>query len=185
MPLHSVRFLRQLVDDQLLLITPPSPHLIVRVNDITHVVGNILLLSTFIMKRNSTTSQWPKDIFDIDLRAASNTNMQVWKAQADKVLQKVKDIFSWGWHPRVGTLVERVNDDINWLLCGDEEHFPKTRLQDIIAGLLPALPMCGINAGDYLAAGARVGRKLNEKRRDKVAEVLLFVFVPKVKVEIC
>src|SRR6266571_1476055 len=112
-PLHSIRFFRQLLDDQLLLTTPPFPHHPVRINDIAHVVGNILHLSTFIMKRNSTTSQWPKDIFDIDLRAARNTDMQVWNAQADKVLQKVKDNFSWGWHPRgVGTLVERVNNDI-------------------------------------------------------------------------
>ena len=45
-----------------------------------------------------------------------------------------------------------------------------------------------MNTRDYLAAevGARVqgGRKLNEERCDKVAEVLLFVFVPKVEVEV-
>jgi hypothetical protein len=43
--------------------------------------------------------------------------------------------------------------------------------------------VCPINPRDYLATGVQLGRKLNEKRCEKVADVLFF-FVSKVKEEI-
>ena len=143
MLLHSVRFFGQHLDNQLLVPIPPSPHLAVRVYDSVHVVANIPLLSTFIMKRNSTIGKWLENIFDVSLWAASNTYMQVWNAQVDKVLQKAKEHRSWGWQPRdVGALIKCVNDEINWPLCHDKEHVVKTFRQDADAGLLRALPVC-------------------------------------------
>ena len=68
----------------------------------------------FVLKGNNTTSQRLEGSPDINIRAAGDTNTQGFKAQADKVLQKVKDIFSWCLHSRgVGALIECVNNDID------------------------------------------------------------------------
>ena len=48
--LRSVRFIQQLLDNRLLLFISPAPHPPVRVNDAVRAVGDILLLSSFIMK---------------------------------------------------------------------------------------------------------------------------------------
>ena len=47
---HSVRFVRQLCHNQLLLFSPPAPHLPVRFYGTLQVFGNIFLLPAFIMK---------------------------------------------------------------------------------------------------------------------------------------
>ena len=110
--------------------------------------------------------------------------MQVRNAQFEKPLQKVKEYRSWGRQPRdVRTLVDCVDDDVNRLLCRDKEHLVKTTRQGINAGLLRALSMFPIKAGNYLATGVQAGRKLKEKRGEKVADVLFFL-VSKVEEEI-
>jgi hypothetical protein len=136
------------------------------------------------MKRDSTIGKWLENNFDVNLRAAGNTYMQVWNAKFDQLLQKVKEYRSWGRKPRdVRTLVECVNDDVNWLMCREKEHFVKTARQELNAGLLGALPVCRINMGNYITTRGQVGRKLNEKRGEKFAETSVF-FVSKVEEEI-
>jgi hypothetical protein len=40
--------------------------------------------------------------------------VQIWDPQASKILDKIEDLFSWGWHAGiVGTLVESINNEIN------------------------------------------------------------------------
>ena len=48
--LHSVRFLGQHLDNQFLIPVLPIKHFLVQIYDHFHVVGDILLLSTFIVK---------------------------------------------------------------------------------------------------------------------------------------
>jgi hypothetical protein len=79
------------------------------------------------MKRDGTIGKWLENNFDVDVRAASNTYMQVWNAQFDKLFQEVKEYRSWGRQPRkVGTLIDCVDDDVYWLACRDEEHLVET-----------------------------------------------------------
>jgi len=136
------------------------------------------------VKRDSTIGKWLENNSDVNVGAASNTYMQVWNAQLDKLLQNVKEYRSWGREPRdIGALINCVDDNVNWLFCRDKEHLVKTRRQDVNTGLLRALPVCPINTGNYLATRVQVGRKLNEKRGEKVADAFFFL-VSKVKEEI-
>ena len=114
------------------------------------------------MKRDGTVGKWLENNFDVNIRAASNTYMQVWNAQLDNLFQKVKEYRSWGRQPReVGTLIDCVDDDVHWLLCGDKEHLTKTILQKVDTWLLRAVPVCPIHMRKYLAT-VQVGGKLNE-----------------------
>jgi hypothetical protein len=107
--------------------------------------------------------------------------MQVRDGQFNKPLQKIKEYRSWGRQSGgVGTLIDCVDDNVNWLLCGNKEHLVKTISQVVNVGLFCAVPVCPINTGNYLATGVQVVRKLNEKRFEKVMNVLLFL-VSKVK----
>ena len=90
--------------------------------------------------------------------------MQVRNAQFDKVLQKAKKYRSRGRQPRdVGTLVDCVDNDVNWLFCGNKEHLVKTFRQDTDAGLLCALPIFQIKTKKYLATRIQVRREPKEK----------------------
>ena len=112
--------------------------------------------------------------------------MQIRNVPTDEVHQKVQEFLSWRWQARdVGTLIECVNENVSWLSCRDIEHLMKTIHKDANAGLSRALSVCRINTGNYLATRIQVDRKLNEKGGEKIANVLLFFFVSKVKEEIC
>ena len=53
----------------------------------------------------------------VDLGSARDTNVQVWEAQADKVIDKIEDFFSCGWQARiVRTLVESIHDKVDGAL---------------------------------------------------------------------
>jgi hypothetical protein len=68
-------------------------------------------------------------------------------------------------------------------MCGEKKHLVKRARQDVNAGLLCALPVCRVNLSNNLAARGQVGRKLNEKRGEKVAKTPFF-FISKVEEEI-
>ena len=103
------------------------------------------------MKRDSTISKWLENSFDVNFLAASDADMQVWNMPLHKILQKAKEYRSWGWKPRdVGTLVDSVDDDVNWLFCGDKEHLVKTLRQDGNAGLLGSLLVFQVKTRKYL-----------------------------------
>jgi hypothetical protein len=50
----------------------------------------------------------------IDFRATGDTYTYVAKTEANKILNKTKDLFSWSWHAGiVWTLVESINDNVD------------------------------------------------------------------------
>ena len=69
---HSTSFVRERLDDQLLVFFPPLLHLSIRTNNRVDVVNNVLLLSTFVVKRYAVgwRCQGFKDISDVNLRPA-------------------------------------------------------------------------------------------------------------------
>ena len=75
--IHPVGFIRELINDQLLVRRLPSSHLATCVNERPDVFGNVLDLPTLSVKGNGTESQILKDIYDVSLGSASDTNPQI------------------------------------------------------------------------------------------------------------
>src|SRR5258708_9018269 len=87
--LHSICIFRQRLDNQILVLLPPSPHPLVGVNKRRDIVRNIFLLSTFVM-----------------------TDVEVWKVKADKFLYQLDDLFSLLWHGRLNCrLIKSIHND--------------------------------------------------------------------------
>jgi hypothetical protein len=54
-----------------------------------------------------------KDSLSVNLGSTRNTDVSVWEVQANKILDKIEDLFSWGWHAgTVRTLIKCVHDEI-------------------------------------------------------------------------
>ena len=50
----------------------------------------------------------------VDLGPTRDTNVQIWDAQAHKSIDKIENLFSWGWHAGiVGTFIKSVHDEVN------------------------------------------------------------------------
>src|SRR6267154_4047837 len=71
---HPVGFICEFINDQLLICRLPSSHLSTCVNERPDVFGNVLDLPTLSVKRNGTESDILKDIYDVSLGSASDTN---------------------------------------------------------------------------------------------------------------
>jgi hypothetical protein len=115
--LHSVGSLGECLDDKLPVLLAPSPHLWVRINNGIDIIHDIFLLSTLDMEGYAERCQRLKGGLYVDLGSTRDTYVEVWDAQANKILDKTEDLFSWGWHARiVGTLVECIHDEVNGAL---------------------------------------------------------------------
>jgi hypothetical protein len=71
------------------------------------------------MEGHAERCQRIENSLNVDLGSTRDADMEVWDAQANKILDKIEDLFSWGWHARiVWTFIERINDDVdralNW-----------------------------------------------------------------------
>lgn len=75
--IHPVGFLCELINDQSLIGRLPSSHLTTSVNERPDVFGNIPDLSPLPVKGNGKQSQILKDIYDVSLWSASDTNSQI------------------------------------------------------------------------------------------------------------
>ena len=72
--IHPVGFICELINDQLLIGRLPSSHLTTCINKRPDVFGNVLDLPTLSVKGNGTEGQTLKDIYDVSLGSASDTN---------------------------------------------------------------------------------------------------------------
>ena len=125
MGLHSVRSLRELLCNQPLILVPPLLHVFIRGHDGADIVGNNSLLPPFVLKGNRVDGQGLEPSLDVDLWATRNEYMQIrnLNVQGDKVLDKAEDCLSRGGQPKVGTLIEGVNNHESWVLSHNGEHF--------------------------------------------------------------
>ena len=83
-------------------------------SDRTDVLHNVLGLSTLVVKGDTEGCQGLEGSLDINFRPTSDTYMYVEKLEANKVLNKTNDLFSWSWHARiVWTLVESINNNVD------------------------------------------------------------------------
>jgi hypothetical protein len=68
--LHPVGFLRECINNQFLILRPPFPHPLIRVDEKIDIVGNIILLSCLIVQRDGIGCQGLQGGSDIALEAA-------------------------------------------------------------------------------------------------------------------
>ena len=78
MPSHAVGSFRQRLDHQIFIIRSPSSHCSTRgrVDDVSNVVGDVSLLSAFIVQGDRTKCQRLEHSSDVDLGAASCANVE-------------------------------------------------------------------------------------------------------------
>ena len=125
MLLHSVSPFGERLDNQISICIPPpllGPNR-VRIDHRFDIFSNILLLTTFVVKRDRMRHEASKGVLNVDFWTTSHANVKTWKAEADELFQKGKDLFASGWNSRgIGTLVEGIQDEINWGLIRKSEH---------------------------------------------------------------
>ena len=115
--LHSIRSLGERLDDKNPVLLAPSSHLDVRMHNRADIIQDIFLLANLVMEGHAKRCQRLESSLYVDLGSTRDTDMQVGDAQANKVLEKFKDLFSCGWHAKtVGTLVESINDEVKGAL---------------------------------------------------------------------
>jgi hypothetical protein len=66
-------------------------------NKRAHIVRDILLLSTLIVKGYGVWGQRFQDGLDIELRATGDTDVEVWEAKVNQFADELKYLFSRRW----------------------------------------------------------------------------------------
>ena len=85
--------------------------------------------------------------------------------KADKFVYEIKDQLAGGWDTRrIGTLIKGIHDKINRALFRKSEHLLETLRHIFVASLTPAVVMCHIVAGEYVAKGIRTSGELYKER---------------------
>jgi hypothetical protein len=83
-----------------------------------------------------------KDISYVDLGATGDTDMKIWKAKLDELLDEQENSFSRGRNARgIGTFIEGVDYKIDRILIWDPEHLFQALPQEVITGLFRAILM--------------------------------------------
>ena len=91
---HSVgSFGERLDDESLILLTPPLQPL-VRINDRTDVIDDVFLLSVLVVEGDAVGCQGIKGGSYVNFGTTCDTYVKIWEADTDKVLNKVKHLFS-------------------------------------------------------------------------------------------
>ena len=112
---HPIGSLGERLDHQILILLTPFAHPRVQVDGRDNILDDVLLLPSFVMKGHSKRRQRLENVSDIDFRATCNTNTKIRERKIDKLLDETQDQVPRRWHPkRVGTLVERVDDNVDW-----------------------------------------------------------------------
>ena len=94
---HAVGSLGERLDDKLPIFLAPSPHLRVRIDNRTDVIHDVFLLSAFAMQGHAEWCQKLEGTLYVDLGSTRDANVEIWDAQAHKILDKIEDFLSWSW----------------------------------------------------------------------------------------
>ena len=92
--LHTIGFLRVCLDDHFLVVLPPSVIIGNNSNLRSDIIGNIVLVSSLIVKGNAAVRQWLETEADIYLWPTRDTYVQIREAEINKVLYKAENAFS-------------------------------------------------------------------------------------------
>ena len=109
--LHAIGSFGECLNYENPVFLAPSMHHLIRINDGTDVVHDVLGLSTLIVEGDAKRCQGFKGCSYIDFRPTRDTYMYIWKVEVNKILNETKDLFSCGRQAGiVWTLVESIND---------------------------------------------------------------------------
>ena len=137
---HPVGPVGECLDDQLLILLSPFAHPRVRVDDRRNILDDVLLLPSFIVKGHLKRRQGLESSSDINFWSTCETYMNIWEGKFDKLLHEIQDQFPWGWQPKgVGTLVERIHNNVDWAVILKCECFLQVSYQHVIIGLMCAM----------------------------------------------
>ena len=143
---HPICSLGERLDHQLLILFSPFPHLHVRADDGADVIDDVLLLLGFIVKGHSTSRQRFYNDSNVDFGATGDTYTKIWEGKFDEFLNEIENHFPRGWYTEgVRTFVQRVHNDIGWLVIGQCERLLQALYQDVIGRLVRAVVMSHIN----------------------------------------
>jgi len=67
---------------------------------------------------------------------------------------------------RVGTLIKGIYNRMNGALFPKSEHFLERLRHIFVASLTPAVVMCLVVAGEYVATGIRTSRELDKEMKE-------------------
>ena len=137
------------------------------------------------MKGYLTSRQRLQSSSDVDFGATRDAYMKIWKGKLDKLLHETQDQVPRRWHPKsIGTLVDRVHDNVDWPVIGGRERLLQVLTQHVIGGLVCAVVMSLVCAVEYITTKIGASRKLRKKGKEQVSAIL-FLSVLEVKVVIC
>ena len=110
--------------------------------------------------------------------------MQIVLAQANEMVDKVKDLFSRRRQAGiVGAFIKGIDDEENRVLIRKREQVIQTFLQGIITGRLGTLVVFRIKFREKVETRIGLGRELEKNGKEDVA-VALFIFVTEITIEI-
>ena len=90
--------------------------------------------------------------------------MKIWEGEFDKLLHEIEDQFPRRWHPKsVRALVERVDNDVDWVVVGICERLLQALHQHVISGLALAVVVSHVYAVQYFATKFGASGKLGKK----------------------
>ena len=164
--IHAVGFICDLIYNELLICRLPSSHLTTCTNERPDIFGNVLDLPTLSVKRNGTESQIIKDIYDVSLGSAGDTNPKIRNVYVDKLLQKLQDFFTSEYQTSCDwTFVEGIDDYIDWCLPWGFQHVFETICQFAVTcmGLLRAATMGLIEFGENGRVDVGLFTKLDQQ----------------------
>jgi hypothetical protein len=180
-----VGFVGECLDDQILILVSPVAHLRVRVDDRGDILDNVLLLSSFIMKGHLKRRRGLQSSSDVDFGSTCDTYMKIWEGKFDELLHETEDQVPRRWQSKsVGTLVERVHNNVDRAVIGKRECVLQALYQHVISGLVCAIVMSLIYAVEYIAANIGASGKLREEGKEQVSPIL-FLSIPEVEVKVC
>ena len=182
---HPIGSLGERFNDQILIPVSPFSHPRVRVDDRGNILDDVLFLPSFVMNGHSKRRQRLESVSDIDFRATCNTYVKSREGKSDKPFHEAQDQVPRRWHPKsIGTLVDRVHNNVDWPLIGGRERLLQVLYQDVISRLVCAVVMSLVCAVEYITAMIGAGRKLRKKGKEQVPTILL-VSIPEVEVVVC
>ena len=179
---HPICPLGERLDNKLLIRLSPisDPH--IRTNDGANILDDVFRLPSFIVKRDSTGRQRFYNSQDVDFGATGDTYVKILERKFDKLLHEIEYHFPGGWHTKsVGTFIQRVHNDVGWVVIGQYECLLEALYQDVTSRLVRAVVMIHVYAVEYIAAKIGASRELGKKGKDQVSTIL-FIGIPEVEV---
>jgi hypothetical protein len=128
--------------------------------------------------------QWLEHSSDVNLWPTCDTNVKSLEVKVDEFLHKLEDLITRRWDPgRSRTFIKRVQDNENWTLSQQSQHFFETFLQSVVTRLLSTIIVCLLNVVEDATARTRASEKLKYERAQEIVTGL-FIGIRGIEVKV-